>query len=183
MCTHFLKDVKNRTLVVCGQRERARQRMNPGLKNVKKRVKYEILWNYPNFNGLLLLLHLKENTSCTLLAISEELVKVRLETNHWRTCIFVESSNSWELAQLAVALRGCRSQILAQKWISPMRLFCKQGTVTVKLSLYWPWRPLGLREVEVPTFLDILLTDGGKVVSPMRRAVFTPRKIPGTHFC
>jgi hypothetical protein len=39
-------------------------------------------------------------------------------------------------------------------------------TVNVKLSLYRPWRPLGLREVEAPTFSDIRLTDGGKVVSP-----------------
>jgi hypothetical protein len=43
--------------------------------------------------------------------------------------------------------------------------------------------PLGLREAEVPTFSDILLTDGGKVVSPKRRPLFTPRKIPGIHFC
>jgi hypothetical protein len=31
--------------------------------------------------------------------------------------------------------------------------------------------------------LDIRLTDGGKVVSPMRRPLFTPRKVPSTHFC
>jgi hypothetical protein len=53
----------------------------------------------------------------------------------------------------------------------------------VKLSLYRPWRPLGLREVEVLTFSDVRLTDGGKVVSPTRRPLFTPRKFPGTHFC
>jgi hypothetical protein len=45
------------------------------------------------------------------------------------------------------------------------------------------WRPLGLREVEAPTFSDIRFIDGGKVVSPMRRPLFTARKIPGTHFC
>jgi hypothetical protein len=48
----------------------------------------------------------------------------------------------------------------------------------VKLSLYRPCRPLGLREVEASTFSDIRLTDGGKVVSPTRR-----RKISGTDFC
>jgi hypothetical protein len=53
----------------------------------------------------------------------------------------------------------------------------------VKLSLYRLWRPLGLREVEAPTFSDIRLTDGSKVVSPTRRPLFTPRKIPGTHLC
>jgi hypothetical protein len=55
--------------------------------------------------------------------------------------------------------------------------------VKVKLSLYRPWRPLGLREVEAPTFSDIRLIDGGKVVSPTRRPLFTTRKFPGTHFC
>jgi hypothetical protein len=57
------------------------------------------------------------------------------------------------------------------------------GKVKVKLSLYRPWRPLGLREFEVPTFSDTRLIDGVKVVSPMRRPLFTARKIPGTHFC
>jgi hypothetical protein len=33
-----------------------------------------------------------------------------------------------------------------------------------------------LREVEAPTFSDIWLIDGGKVVSPRRRPLFTPRK-------
>jgi hypothetical protein len=38
-----------------------------------------------------------------------------------------------------------------------------------------------LREVEAPTFSDIQLTDGGKVVSLARRPLFTSRKILGTH--
>jgi hypothetical protein len=46
----------------------------------------------------------------------------------------------------------------------------------VKCSLYRPWRPLGLREIEAPTFSDIRLKDGGKVVSPTRRPLFTPRR-------
>jgi hypothetical protein len=35
----------------------------------------------------------------------------------------------------------------------------------------------------LPHFLENRLTDGGVVVSLMRRTHFTPRKIPGTHFC
>jgi hypothetical protein len=53
----------------------------------------------------------------------------------------------------------------------------------VKSSLYRVWRPLGLRGVEAPTFSDIWLTDGGKVVSLTPQPLFTPRKIPGPHFC
>jgi hypothetical protein len=34
-----------------------------------------------------------------------------------------------------------------------------------------------------PFFLDNRLTDGGEVVSLKRWPLFTPRKIPGTHFC
>jgi hypothetical protein len=44
----------------------------------------------------------------------------------------------------------------------------------VKLSLYRPWRPLGLREVEAVSFSDIRLIDGGKVVSPTLRPLFLP---------
>jgi hypothetical protein len=57
------------------------------------------------------------------------------------------------------------------------------GKKKVKLSLYRSWRPLGLREVEAPTFSDIRHTDGGKVVSLTRRPHFIPRKIRGAHFC
>jgi hypothetical protein len=53
----------------------------------------------------------------------------------------------------------------------------------VKLSLYMPWRTLGLREFEAPTFSDIRLIDGGRVVSPTRRPLLTPGKIPVTHLC
>jgi hypothetical protein len=49
------------------------------------------------------------------------------------------------------------------------------GKGKVKLSLYRQ-RPLGLREVEAPTFWDIRLTDGDKVVSPTHRPLFTPRR-------
>jgi hypothetical protein len=48
--------------------------------------------------------------------------------------------------------------------------------VKVKLSLYRPWRPLGFREVEAPTFSDTRDTDGGKVVSPTRRPLCTPQE-------
>jgi hypothetical protein len=56
-------------------------------------------------------------------------------------------------------------------------------TVMIKLSLYRSRRPLGLREVEAPTFSDIWLMDGGLVVSSTCQPLLTPRKIPGTHFC
>jgi hypothetical protein len=58
-----------------------------------------------------------------------------------------------------------------------------KGKVKVKFSLYSPSRPLGLREVEAPTFSDIWVIDGSMVVSHTRQPLFTPRKIPGTHFC
>jgi hypothetical protein len=48
-------------------------------------------------------------------------------------------------------------------------------------SLYRSWRTLRLWEVEAATFSDIGHTDGGMVVSPMHRPLFTPRNIPGTH--
>jgi hypothetical protein len=43
--------------------------------------------------------------------------------------------------------------------------------------------PQGCETSRFSHFLDNRLTDGGKVVSLQRRPPFTPRKIPGTHFC
>jgi hypothetical protein len=43
--------------------------------------------------------------------------------------------------------------------------------------------PSGFETSRLPHFLDNRLTDSGEVVSPTRRPPFTPRKIPGTHFC
>jgi hypothetical protein len=49
-----------------------------------------------------------------------------------------------------------------------------KGKKKVNLSLYRPWRPLGLREVEATTFSDIRLTDGDTVVGPTRRPLLPP---------
>jgi hypothetical protein len=43
--------------------------------------------------------------------------------------------------------------------------------------------PEGCETSRLPHFLGNRLTDGGEVVSLTRRPAFTPRKIPGTHFC
>jgi hypothetical protein len=55
----------------------------------------------------------------------------------------------------------------------------------VKLSLAVTGHegPEGCEPSRIPHFLDNWLTDGSEVVSLMRRPPFTPRKIPGTHFC
>jgi hypothetical protein len=47
----------------------------------------------------------------------------------------------------------------------------------VKLSLYSAWRLLGFADdLRLPHFLDIRLTEGGKVVGPTRRPLFTPHE-------
>jgi hypothetical protein len=43
--------------------------------------------------------------------------------------------------------------------------------------------PEGCETSRLPHFLDSQLTDGGQVVSLTGQLPFTPRKIPGTHFC
>jgi hypothetical protein len=42
---------------------------------------------------------------------------------------------------------------------------------------------LGCETSRLPHFLDSRLTNDREVVSLTRRHSFTPRKIPGTHFC
>jgi hypothetical protein len=51
-----------------------------------------------------------------------------------------------------------------------LEVLCTVYEAKVKLSLYRPWRPLGLREVEAPTFTDIRHTD----VSALRAGRFLP---------
>jgi hypothetical protein len=46
-----------------------------------------------------------------------------------------------------------------------------------------PGGPKGCEMSKSQHFLDNQLTDGDEVVSLMCRPPFTPRKIPGTHFC
>jgi hypothetical protein len=41
----------------------------------------------------------------------------------------------------------------------------------------------GCETSKLPHCLDNQLIDGGEVVSLKRRPPFTPRKVPGTHFC
>jgi hypothetical protein len=78
---------------------------------------------------------------------------------------------------------GFELTVLASVRMKTVHASDRSTTVTgVKLYLYRPWRPLGLREIETLTFSDIRLTDGGKAVSPTRRPLFTPSKIPDTHF-
>jgi hypothetical protein len=43
--------------------------------------------------------------------------------------------------------------------------------------------PKGCETLRLPYFLDNQLIDGVEVVSIMSRALFIPRKIPGSHFC
>jgi hypothetical protein len=55
-----------------------------------------------------------------------------------------------------------------------MHIYQEITQIKVNVSLYRPWRPLGLPEVEAPTFSHIWLLDGGKVVSPTCWLLFTP---------
>jgi hypothetical protein len=43
--------------------------------------------------------------------------------------------------------------------------------------------PYGCESSRGPHFLDSRLTDGGEIVILTRLPPFTPREIPGTHFC
>jgi hypothetical protein len=75
----------------------------------------------------------------------------------------------WKLLPAHMSHHGCLwaywSALLSAYWT-------RKGKVNV--SLYRPWRALGLREVEATTFSYIRLTDGNTIVSPMRRPHLPP---------
>jgi hypothetical protein len=93
---------------------------------------------------------------------------------------------SSDVAQFRITITNCRmsTRCINVKLLNRPRTGLKflisgyrvysVGKGKVKLSLYRPWRPLGLREVEAPTFSDIWLTDGVNVINPTRRLLFTP---------
>jgi hypothetical protein len=58
---------------------------------------------------------------------------------------------------------------------------CKEKDETIPIT--GRGGPQGVETSRLPHFLGNQLTDGGKVVSFTHRLAFTPRKIPGTHFC
>jgi hypothetical protein len=58
--------------------------------------------------------------------------------------------------------------------------FSKKGKAIPVTGHRGPW---GCETSRLPHFLDNRLTDGGEVFSLTRRPPFTPRNIPGTHFC
>jgi hypothetical protein len=76
--------------------------------------------------------------------------------------------------QLNAYYTSIQETILAAYNTYTNSIYCK---VKLKLFLYRPWRPLGLREVEAPIFSDIRLIDIDKVVSLKLRLHFTPGDI------
>jgi hypothetical protein len=82
----------------------------------------------------------------------------------------------------------------ASKLFTPRHSVTAQKTVLPQLEIYnfvggkgipvtGCGSPQGYETLRFPHFLDSWLTDGGKNVSRMHWPHFTPRKIPGTHFC
>jgi hypothetical protein len=55
---------------------------------------------------------------------------------------------------------------------------CNHNNGKVKLSPYRLWRPLGLREVEAPTFSDIRLIDNINFYSGRTQFEFWPDYLP-----
>jgi hypothetical protein len=65
----------------------------------------------------------------------------------------------------------------SEKWFNTTRLNFGYICGNMRyVSLYRPLRSLGLRGVKASAFSDIRLIDGGKVVSPTRRPLFTPQE-------
>jgi hypothetical protein len=61
-------------------------------------------------------------------------------------------------------------------------IFCAIITKDKDIPVTGHEGPWGCETSRLPHFLDIRLTDGSEVVSPTRRPLYTPEKIPGTLF-
>jgi hypothetical protein len=87
----------------------------------------------------------------------------------------------WHVVRDKVSLAGPTSTTITAASMSG-----KQNIIYIlKIAITVTGRegPYGCETSRLPHFLDNQLADGGEVVSPTGRLPFTPRKIPGTHFC
>jgi hypothetical protein len=107
--------------------------------------------------------------SCGFTRVSEGgMYKVSIRNRQWRRNNFCHAKNYRFLAKI-------------KQFLLVIDVFASKKSKVIPVTL---WRPIGLWDVKVPTFfLDSWFTDSGEVVSLVRRPPFTPRKIPGTHFC
>jgi hypothetical protein len=72
---------------------------------------------------------------------------------------------------------------LLQSFVGPWPLFQFLNPKHSQCSRTVHGGPYGCDTSRLPYFLNNRLTDGGEVVKLKRRPPFSPRKIPGTHFC
>jgi hypothetical protein len=123
--------------------------------------------------GLIRAITLSSSTIDSLLTLYIALVRFKLEYTSvvWNYVTNTDSIKLERIQRKFAVLCHNRLFYVIHNYVNKVK--------KLKLSLYRSWRPLGLREVEAPTFSDIRLVD----VSSTRRPLFTPRKIPGTPFC
>jgi hypothetical protein len=100
--------------------------------------------------------------------------------------------SSYSLIQEAASLcvircKGRQFPIQLRQWIfSSSNVKCKKKKKNVEgefILVTGRGHPYGCETSRLPLFLDNRLTDGGEVVSLMRRPPFKHRKISGTNFC
>jgi hypothetical protein len=89
--------------------------------------------------------------------------------------------SSYVAAQLAASQEGLSSVLLLLLLL--LLLYYSKGNKCKVIPVTGRESPWGCETSKLPHFLDSRVTDGGKLVSLMRRPPFTPRKIAGTHFC
>jgi hypothetical protein len=85
-------------------------------------------------------------------------------------------SDAWKLRNTSIRIVGVSAEIRTKNY-PKLKKKGKIILVTGRGGLY------GCETSRLPHFLNNRLTGGGEVVSLTRRPPFSPRKIPGTHFC
>jgi hypothetical protein len=137
---------------------------------------YRIWWNYPHIPEVKKGQSCPCNRSCTPMGLwdVEGPTFSTQSTLRWRWgCQDYAPSypcnRAWRPIPLSDVEVPTFSRQSAHKW--------RWGYQPYAPSYPWnrPWRPIGLWDVKVPTSLDNRLTDGGKVVSFMRRPPLYPQ--------
>jgi hypothetical protein len=150
----------------------------------KKQVSEHVCRNYRCLNDLLRYLHVTGRSSESIQAIVRPLrrkIRIHYPDVHSDSTGFEWQGNAQTKSIIILQIK--LNHIIARVGNALLaKKKKKKQTKTKKNPCNSPWRPLGLLDVEAPTFSRQTTHRWREVVSLKCRPPFTPRNIPGTHF-
>jgi hypothetical protein len=102
-------------------------------------------------------------------------------TSHWRLAVQFVTTNNNDFYIKTTRRQNSKSSLCQViQWLQKGFALVKEGKAVLVTDR---GDPKGCDTSRMPYFLGIWLIDGGEAIRITLRPSFTPRNIPGTHFC